>query len=398
MPDRPTSDGDEGERPAASGRPARHPATLAAQALGWLDPATNAVAPPIHPSTNYARDAAYAKVGGRGYTRDENPTYDQLEALLAALEGGAAAAVFGSGMAAATTIFWALSPGDHVVVPQVMYFGLRNWLATVGRKWGLVVDTVPPGDMDALARAVVPGRTRLVWLETPCNPTWDITDIAAAADIAHRAGALVGVDSTAATPVLTRPLALGADIVMHSATKYLNGHGDVLAGALVTARVDALWERIRYLRFENGGMLGPFEAWLLLRGLRTLYLRVARSSASALAVARHFEGHPGLTRVLYPGLPSHPGHAVAARQMQGGFGGMLSIRVKGGAEAAVALAKSVEVFVRATSMGGVESLIEHRATVEGKESPFPDDLLRLSVGIEEPADLIADLEQALARL
>ena len=394
---RPNNTDDDGDRPAASAGP-RRPATLAAQALGWLDPATNTVAPPIHPSTNYARTADYTKVDGRGYTRDDNPTYDQLEALMTTLEGGVAARVFASGMAAATTPFLALAPGDHVVAPAVMYFGLRNWLASVAVHWGLAVDFVPPGDLDALAAAVRPGVTRLVWVETPCNPTWTITDIAAAAEIAHGAGARLAVDSTVATPVLTQPLALGADLVMHSATKYLNGHGDVLAGVLVTAADDAWWQRIHYLRFENGAMLGPFESWLLLRGLRTLYLRVARSAASALAIAQHFEGNAQIAEVLYPGLASHPGHGVAGRQMVGGFGGMLSLRIAGGAAAALAVVRNVNLFVRATSLGGVESLIEHRATVEGADSPFPDDLLRVSVGIEDPADLIADLEQALARL
>jgi cystathionine gamma-synthase len=373
----------------------RKPATLAAQALGWLDPSTNAVAPPIHPSTNYARDADYEKVGNRGYTRDENPTYDQVEALLAALEGGPDAMVFASGMAAATTVMYALAPGDHVVAPSVMYFGLRNWLVHVGRYWGLEVDFVPPGDTGAIAAAVRPGATKLVWVESPCNPTWAVTDIAEAARIAHDAGARLGVDSTVATPILTRPIELGADIVMHSGTKYLNGHGDVLAGALVTARDDEWWSRMKYLRFENGGMLGAFEAWLLLRGMRTLHLRVERASQSAQRIAAHFAGHPRIGEVLYPGLPGHPGHAVAARQMVGGFGGMMSIRVKGGEPAALATAKALKLFVRATSLGGVESLVEHRATVEGGDSPVPDDLLRISVGIEDPDDLIADLEQAL---
>lgn len=372
------------------------PSTLAAQALGWLDPSTNGVAPPIHTSTNYARDENYEKVGGRGYTRDENPTYEQVETLLAALEEGADAMVFGSGMAAATTVMLSLAPGDHVIAPSVMYFGLRNWLAHVGRHWGLEVDFVPPGDTAAIAAAIRPGATKLVWVESPCNPTWTVTDIAEAARIAHDAGAMLGVDSTAATPVLCRPLSLGADIVMHSGTKYLNGHGDVLAGVLVTAREDERWERMKYLRFENGGMLGTFEAWLLLRGLRTLYLRVAHASASALRIAEHLSGHPGIAEVMYPGLPDHAGHAIAARQMTGGFGGMISIRVKGGAAAALNVAKRLRLFVRATSLGGVESLVEHRATVEGEDSPFPDDLLRLSVGIEDADDLIADLEQALA--
>jgi cystathionine gamma-synthase len=372
------------------------PSTLAAQTLGWLDPSTNAVAPPIHTSTNYARDENYEQVGNRGYTRDENPTYEQVEALLTALEEGADAMVFGSGMAAATTVMLSLAPGDHVIAPSIMYFGLRNWLVNVGRHWGLQVDFVTPGDTAAIAAAIRRGKTKLVWVETPCNPTWEVTDIEAAARIAHDAGAMLAVDSTVATPVLSRPLAHGADIVMHSGTKYLNGHGDVLAGVLVTAREDDRWERMNYLRFENGGMLGPFEAWLLMRGLRTLYLRVAHASASALRIAEHLAGHPQVVEVLYPGLQTHAGHAVAARQMDGGFGGMMSIRVKGGADAALNVARHVQLFVRATSLGGVESLIEHRATVEGDDSPVPDDLLRLSVGIEDTDDLIADLEQALA--
>lgn len=373
----------------------RRPSTLAAQAMGWLDPASNAVIPPIQPSTTYARDENYQKVGGHGYTRDENPTYEQAEALLAALEEGHAARLFSSGMAAATTALLALAPGDHVIAPSVMYYGLRQWLLEVGRHWGLAVDFVPPGDIAAIAAAIRPSLTKLVWVETPCNPTWGITDIAAAADVAHAAGAKLAVDSTVATPVLTRPLTLGADLVMHSATKFLNGHSDVLAGVLVTARDDAWWQRIHSLRHQNGAMLGPFEAWLLLRGMRTLYLRVARSCESALALARHFDGDRRLEEVLYPGLPGHPGHSVAAAQMIGGFGGVLSIRVAGGAKAALEVAKAVKLFVPATSLGGVESLIEHRATAEGPTSSVPVDLLRLSIGIEDTGDLIGDLEQAL---
>ena len=240
-----------------------------------------------------------------------------------------------------------------------------------------------------------PGRTRLVWLETPANPSWEISDIAAVAEIAHRAGARLAVDSTVATPVLTRPLALGADLVMHSATKYLNGHSDVIAGTLTTAVDDEWWARLKTIRVRQGGILGSFEAWLLLRGMRTLFLRVRQSSAAAQHVAEHFVGHPAVAEVLYPGLPDFPGHALAARQMSGGFGGMLSIRVRGGEAAAIATAARVEVWKRATSLGGVESLIEHRASIEGPTSPVPRDLLRLSVGIEEPDDLIADLEAAL---
>jgi cystathionine gamma-synthase len=235
-----------------------------------------------------------------------------------------------------------------------------------------------------------------MWIETPANPMWSVTDIAATAKIAKASGARLAVDSTVATPVLTRPLDLGADIVMHSATKYLNGHSDLIAGALATREDDAFWQRIKALRAQLGGTMGSFEAWLLLRGMRTLYLRVDAASRSAMRIAEHFSRHPMVAEVLYPGLPSSPAHAVATKQMRGGFGGMLSLRVKGGEGAAIATAANVALWKRATSLGGVESLIEHRASVEGANTPVPFDLLRLSVGIEDTGDLIADLEQALA--
>jgi cystathionine gamma-synthase len=257
------------------------------------------------------------------------------------------------------------------------------------------VEFVDTTDLDAVASAIRPGRTRLVWLETPANPMWDVTDLTAVGQIAHAAGARVAVDNTVPTPVLTRPMEFGADLVVYSATKYLNGHSDVLAGAVLAARPSPFWERIRSWRRNAGAVPGPFEAWLLQRGMRTLFLRVRRASDSALAIARHLDGHPALTAVLYPGLPSHPGHAVAARQMSGGFGGMLSIRVAGGTEQAMAVLAAVRVFKRATSLGGVESLIEHRRSTEGPSSPVPGDLLRLSIGIEDPRDLVADLDAAL---
>jgi cystathionine gamma-synthase len=375
--------------------PELKPETLAAQALGWDEPAFQGIVPPIYPSTTFARPADNQARYGRVYTRDSNPSYDQPEALLNALEGGAGCRLFSSGMAAASAIFQALGPGDHVIAPEVTYHGVRTWLKEQGMRWGLKVDFVANGDLDALAAAVRPGETRLIWIETPCNPMWDIADIAASAAIAHDAGALLAVDSTVATPLLTRPLDLGADIVMHAATKYLNGHSDVLAGALVTARDDDFWQAISEYRHIAGAVLGPFEAWLLLRGMRTLHLRVAACSASALTIAEHFHGHPKISRVLYPGLPGHPDHDVAARQMKGGFGGMLSLRVKGGAEEALRLSGACRLFKRATSLGGVESLIEHRAGIEPPDSPVPPDLLRLSVGIEAVEDLIADIERGL---
>ena len=377
---------------------ARKPAaeTRLAQCGHYVDPVDGGLVPPLRTSTTYARDSDYQLVGGRSYARDQNPSFEHSEALLAEVEGGEAALLFPSGMAAAAAVIRSLEPGDHVLAPRAMYYGVRRWMTSFGARWGIDVTFYDAGDDEQLAGGMQPGRTRLVWAETPANPTWDVTDIARAAELAHAAGAQLVVDSTVATPVLTRPLALGADIVMHAATKYLNGHGDVVSGALVTKRRDSRWQAIAAERAEAGAIPGPFDAWLLLRGMRTLFLRVRRASDSALAIARHFETHPALAAVLYPGLESHPGHAIAARQMDGGFGGMLSLRIAAGREAALAVAGRCRLFARATSLGGVESLVEHRATVEGAESPVPDDLLRLSIGIEALDDLIADLEQALA--
>lgn len=370
-------------------------ASLLAQAMGRIDEATRAVTPPIHVSTTFIRDPDNQYRSGNVYGRPDNETVREAEAVLAMLEGAAGAMVLGSGMSAATAVFLALAPGDHVVAPTVMYWALRNWLANDASAWGLSVDFVDTSDLGALRAAVRPGRTKLVWIETPSNPMWSITDIAAAADIAHAAGARLAVDSTVATPLLSQPLALGADIVMHSATKYLNGHSDVIAGALCCARDDVFWARVKRVRATLGQILGPFEAYLLLRGMRTLDVRVRAQCAAALTVAQHFVADPRIGEVLYPGLPTHPCHAVAARQMQGGFGGMLSVRVKAGEAAAIRAAANVRLWKRATSLGGVESLIEHRASIEGPGTPCPADLLRLSVGLESPADLIADLDAAL---
>ena len=369
--------------------------TLAAQAMGAVDSETGALVPPVHPATTYEMHPDGSLTDGRAYTRADNPTYDAAEKLLNVLEGGTGCILFASGNAAATAVFQALLPGDHVLVSRILYWGIRKWLAEFAVSWGLDVEFVDVTDLEALQAAIRPGVTRLLWLETPANPTWEITDIAAVADIAHAAQVCVAVDNTVPTPVLTRPLELGADLVVHSATKYLNGHSDVLAGAVVTARLDPLWERIRSWRRNAGAMLGPFEAWLLQRGMRTLFVRVRRASETALALAQQLQDHPALKTVLYPGLPSHPGHDIAARQMQGGFGGMLSIRVAGDAEQALAVAAAAQVFKRATSLGGVESLIEHRLSTEGPSSPVPGDLLRLSVGLETPEDLLADLTAAL---
>ena len=371
------------------------PESIAAQALGWVDEATRAIAPPIHTATTYLRDVDNQYRSGRIYARDQNPTFDQAEAVLTALEGGHQTLLFASGMAAATAVFQALAPGDHVLAPKVMYWSLRNWLKNFATQWGLQIEFIDMDSPAAVKAAIQPGKTKMVWIETPANPLWTITDIAATCEMAHQAGALVAVDSTVGTPVLTQPLKLGADIVMHAATKYLNGHSDVIAGTLTVREDSPTWQRIRSIRAQIGGVLGPFEAWLLTRGMRTLYPRVRTACASAQRIAEYFEKHSLVGEVMYPGLKSFAGHAIAAKQMQGGFGGMMSIRVKAGEAAAIATAAHVQLWKRATSLGGVESLIEHRASVEGAGTPAPGDLLRLSVGIEDAGDLIADLEQAL---
>ena len=375
------------------GPDARRPETLAAQALGWTDPATGAVVPPVHPSAAYRRASDGSYPGGHSYTRDQNPGYDQTEALLAQLEGGHEALLFASGMAAATSLLECLDLGARVVAPHEMYWTIRLWLERLVEAGRIALAWVPAGDLDALERAVSEAPTTLVWLETPSNPLGRITDLARSCAIAHAAGALVVVDGTLPTPVLTRPLEHGADLVLHSATKQLNGHTDVLAGALVTREDTPLWQRIRTDRGYRGAVLGPFEAWLLQRGLRTLFLRVRRSAENALAVAGALDAHPHVLETLYPGLPSHPGHEIATRQMDGGFGAVVSFRVTGGEARARRLAGALEVFHQASSLGGVESLVEHRASVEGPGSPVPDDLLRLSIGIEHPDDLIADLHR-----
>ncbi|MEO8262491.1 MAG: PLP-dependent aspartate aminotransferase family protein [Pseudolysinimonas sp.] len=373
-----------------------HPESFTAQGLGWVDEATRAINPPIHISSTFLRDEDNGYSSGRVYMRDQNPAFEQAEALLTALEGGEQTLLFASGMAAATAVFQALQPGDHVLAPKVMYWSLRNWLMGFATSWGLDVELIDMTSPAAVQAALRPGSTTLVWVETPANPLWTVTDIAATAALVHAAGARLAVDSTSATPVLTRPLALGADLVMHSATKYLNGHSDLTAGALTTRTADDHWTRVRAVRAQVGGTLGSFESWLLLRGMRTLYLRVRAASASALALAEHFDGHPLVAEVLYPGLATNAGHEISQRQMSGGFGGMLSIRTAGGEASAIAVAANTRLWKRATSLGGVESLIEHRASVEGAGTPVPFDLLRLSVGIEHVDDLIADLEQALA--
>jgi cystathionine gamma-synthase len=368
------------------------PRTIAAQALGTIDPATRAVVPPVHLSTTFIRDPDNQYRAGYAYGRPDNATARATEAVLAALESAEEALLFASGMAAAIAVVLAQPPGSRIIASQVMYWAFRHWLMTEAVRFGYRVEFVDTSDLAAV-RAAAPGAA-LVYVETPGNPLWTISDIAAIGEIAHGAGATLAVDSTVATPVLTQPLRLGADIVMHSASKYLNGHSDVIAGVLTTAAASSAWERIKALRVQHGAILGPFEAWLLGRGLRTLDVRVKTQTATAMWLAERLNGHPAVAEVLYPGLASHPGHAVALRQMSG-FGAMLSIRVRGGEAAAIAAAARIKLWKRATSLGGVESLIEHRASVEGAGSPCPPDLLRLSVGLEDPEDLLADLDQAL---
>jgi cystathionine gamma-synthase len=371
------------------------PRTVVAQLQGYADPATGSIVPGMDLSTTYERNPSYQLPGGRLYSRADNPGYDYVEKLLTHLEHGAASAVFGSGMAAATSVFCTLKPGDHVIVSAVLYWALRSWMLDWAANWGVDLQLVDTTSVPAVRAALRPGKTRLLWIETPANPTLAITDITALAELAHGVDAVLAVDSTFATPVHQNPLRLGADMVMHSATKYLNGHSDVIAGTLTTRNKDGLWERILRHRVQTGNVLGPVEAWLLLRGLRTLFVRVEAQTRSAQTIAEHFAGHSGVERVLYPGLPGHPGHEIARRNMHGGFGAMLSLQVMGGAAEALQVASRLRLWRRATSLGGVESLVEHRASVEPATSPTPKNLLRLSVGLEEVNDLVADLEQAL---
>ena len=367
-----------------------NPATITAAMIGKSAADTGDLAPQIKPATTYAKGHGFS------YYRDDGPGMADTERVLQNLEGGDGAYVFASGMAAATSLLVALGPDSHVLAPETMYWYLRSWMLKEAPAFGLSVTLYPNGDLDAIRAAVRPGETKAVWVETPANPDWSVTDIAAAADIAHQVGAKLFIDSTAAPPTITRSLDFGADVVMHSATKYLNGHSDVLAGALITKTKDELWQRVHDARAGFGSTLGAFESWLLLRGLRTLDVRMQRHSENAMRVAEAMRENPAVSHVLYPGLADHPGHDVAKKQMNG-FGGMMSIRLAGGADAAARAVERTRLFTNATSLGGTESLIEHRGPVEGPDSPTPQDLLRLSVGLESADDLIADLEQAIGQ-
>jgi len=370
--------------------------TICAQA-GGAESDDAGVSPAIQLSTTYLRGPDNAlKVEENFYARYSSPNLRQAEAAIAQLEGALDARLFGSGMAAALAPFRTLPPGAHVVSTSRGYFSIIAWLRDQHQRGALNVSFFDPRTPEQIADVVQPGKTRLVWIETPVNPVYEVVDIRAAGDVAHGAGALLAVDSTAASPIITRPIEHGADIVFHSATKYLNGHSDVLAGVLaVSASNEAVLAAVHEERKVGGAALGAFEAWLLLRGMRTLHLRVAHSCTTALRVAQQLERHPAVERCTYPGLPSHPQHAIAKRQMSGGFGGMMSFELRGGGEAALGVISQLKLIKVATSLGGVETLIEHRRSIEGPQSDVPPGLLRLSIGCEHGDDIWADLENAL---
>lgn len=371
-------------------------ATLAVHAAQNPAPDTGATTPSIHLASTFARDPDGELPSRHLYSRISNPNRDQLEEALRLLEGGADAAAFASGCAAITAIFQALKPGDRVVCNSDCYSGTREILNDLMRNWGLEIRFADLWEPDFWDSEIVRG-TRLVWIETPSNPQMRITDISRLASRAHDMGAIVVCDGTFATPFLQKPLALGADLVVHATTKYLSGHGDMVGGAVVAGSgATELFARIRKIQVHSGAVPSPFDSWLTLRGVRTLPLRMKAHCANALEIARRLESHPSVAAVHYPGLASHPGHELATVQMAGGFGGMLSFQVRGGEDAAARVAGACQLILRATSLGGLETLIEHRARIEGPGSPTPRDLLRLSVGVEDVEDLWDDLEQTLA--
>ena len=358
------------------------------------DAATGAIIPPLHLATTFRHGPAGERVAGFEYVREGNPNMEQLETALAALEGGAGALAFASGMAAITALLDSLPAGAHVVYPRDVYAGTRVLLTEFLPQRGLTASAADINDVDAVRAAITPA-TRCLWLETPSNPLLRICDIAALATLAGERGITVACDNTFATPLLQQPLALGADVVMHSTTKYFGGHSDVLGGALVFARRDSLYDAVAHRRHITGGVPSPFNAWLTLRGMRSLPARMAMQCRNARAVAEFLAAHPRVETVNWPGLPAHPNHEVAAKQMRD-FGAMMSVQIRGGRDAALAFAAKVKLFTNATSLGGCESLIEHRASVEGPKPVSPQNLLRLSIGLEHFDDLIEDLVQALA--
>ncbi|HUP49670.1 MAG TPA: aminotransferase class V-fold PLP-dependent enzyme [Thermoanaerobaculia bacterium] len=371
-----------------------HFETIAIHAGMHVDRETGAIAPPIHLSTTFERSVEGDTPRGFGYIREANPTQSRLEEALAAVDSAAAALAFASGMAAGAALLQALPGGSHVLLPDDSYYAFRKLAAQLGHQWGLSFDTVAMDD-EATVAAAMRDSTRLLWIETPSNPLLKIADIEALAGAARQRGAITVVDGTFATPALQRPIELGADLVLHSSTKYLGGHSDVQGGSLAFARRDELFERVEQVRLLAGAVASPFNSWLVMRGIRSLAARVRVHSENAAAVASFLVAHPRVEAVFYPGLRTHPRHLLASRQMSG-FGGMLSFLVRGGRAEALAVAARTRLFTRATSLGGVESLIEHRASSEGPQSATPENLLRLSVGLEHPDDLIADLESALS--
>ena len=370
-----------------------HPATLAVHAGNAPDESTGAVAPPLHLSTTFRHGPAGERVAGYEYQREGNPTNDRLREALAALEGGETACTFASGMAAMTTLLECLPQGARVLFPDDCYSGLRMLFQEYLPERGIVASVVDMGDLDAV-RAACATPVSMLWIETPSNPLMKISDIASLAGIGRASGAIVVVDNTFATPLLQRPLALGADVVMHSTTKYFGGHSDVLGGALVFAQDGELAGKVAHRLHVTGAVLAPFSAWLTLRGCRSLGARMSMHCANARMVVDFLVAHPAIERVNWPGLASHPGHDVAKNQMRD-FGAMLSIEVRGGRDAALAMAGKLRVFTNATSLGGCESLVEHRASVEGPNLRSPQNLLRISVGLEDADDLCEDLEQAI---
>jgi cystathionine gamma-synthase len=375
--------------------------TLAVHAGSAIDPATGAVSSPIHLSTTFERDAEGTYSRGFMYTRNNNPNRQALEQGISALEGGVAAAAFASGTGASMSIFQALAPGDHVLAHVDAYYGTSRLLREIFQRWGLDVTFVDMSDLLAIGKGLR-SKTKLAWMETPSNPLLKIVDLAAVAQIVHESGAICVCDNTWA-PTLQRPFDLGADLILHSTTKYFGGHCDVLGGVVVSKVEDDFFKRIRSIQYEGGAVPSPFDCWLILRGMRTLPWRMRAHSGNAMKVADFLSRHSKVARVHYPGLKSHPGHEIAAKQMSIRsanvqdklFGGMLSFEVKDGRDAAISLAAKTKIFTRATSLGGVESLIEHRASIEGAGTTSPEGLLRLSIGLENADDLIEDLDQAL---
>ncbi len=377
-----------------------HYESLAASGSHYIDLQTGAVVPAIHPSTTFARDDQYNLINpAHGYARDKSPTYLAAEQVLSDLENAAECRLFSSGMAAIASVIQSVGASGHILVPDSFYWGVYSWLQSYSAASGLRLSTYANAESTSL-ESVLNGLKQaedspdLVWVETPSNPFLHVTDIRDAADNAHAAGAMLCVDSTAATPVLTRPLDLGADLIVHSATKYLNGHGDALVGAVLCSSDNAMWQSVLAQRAMAGSVPGNLEAWLLARGMRTLYVRVRQCCSNAMALAEWLERQPLVERVHYPGLTTHPSHAIAKQQMQDGFGGLLSFELKANKAATLQFAGSLKFIVSATSLGGTETLIEHRASVEPPETGVPDNLLRVSVGIERVEDLIEDLQQA----